>query len=251
MPKLSVIVPAYNVAEYIEDCISIILKQDYGDYEVIIIDDGSTDKTKQLCDEFTDPHVKVIHKENGGLSDARNTGILNANGDYLVFLDSDDFWIYSNTLSILAEIIDKHHPDCIVFDHLTCTNKEETGYGEILSTVPSVEHDINGLIGKRKFKACSWDKIINRKVIESNTMTFPVGKLAEDIFWCGDILEFCQSIIYVDLKLYAYRMRGSSITHDETRKKKRFTARIEESARCYQNHTKQSVKKYAALDSQT
>ena len=94
MPFFSIIVPVYKVEKYLNQCVSSILEQDFKDFELILVDDGSPDGCPAICDELaiTDERIKVIHKINGGLSDARNAGLAIASGDYVIFLDSDDFW---------------------------------------------------------------------------------------------------------------------------------------------------------------
>ncbi|WP_240640583.1 glycosyltransferase family 2 protein [Neisseria meningitidis] len=94
----SIIVPIYNVEKYLRCCVDSVLAENFADYEMILVDDGSPDGCGKICDEYTGkyPHIKVIHQENGGLSDARNAGIRAAKGDYLIFLDSDDYWADTN-----------------------------------------------------------------------------------------------------------------------------------------------------------
>ena len=94
-PKISVIVPIYKVEAYLDNCIRSIKSQDYPNLEIILIDDGSPDRCPQMCDQYAmaDSRIKVLHKPNGGLSDARNTGIKAASGDFILFIDSDDYWI--------------------------------------------------------------------------------------------------------------------------------------------------------------
>lgn len=94
----SIIVPIYNVEKYLRCCVDSVLAENFSDYEMILVDDGSPDGCGKICDEYAGkyPHIKVIHKENGGLSDARNAGIRAAKGDYLIFLDSDDYWTDTN-----------------------------------------------------------------------------------------------------------------------------------------------------------
>ena len=104
--KYSIIVPAYNVENYLEQCINSILVQSFNNYEIIIVNDGSTDKTGKICDNFASKNkqIKIIHKKNGGLSSARNTGLEFASGEYNIFLDSDDFWIDKNFLANINDI---------------------------------------------------------------------------------------------------------------------------------------------------
>ena len=118
--NFSIVVAAYNVAEYLEECVDSLVDQNFpsSEYEVVIIDDGSTDgQTSKLCDELSSKYdvVRTIHQENGGLSSARNTGIKESKGDYLLFVDGDDFWSNPEFLNILLENIENYRSDVIVF----------------------------------------------------------------------------------------------------------------------------------------
>ena len=117
--KFSVIVPAYNVQDYIVSCIDSILKQSFKDYEIVLVNDGSTDATFEHCEELSEKNgcIKLVNKENGGLSSARNVAINQAEGDYLLFLDGDDFWRDDDFLENLNCIIETHSPDTIIFPY--------------------------------------------------------------------------------------------------------------------------------------
>lgn len=246
MLRFSIIIPAYNVKQYLDDCLSIISDQDFDSYEVIIVNDGSTDGTKEYLDSLSEPRFKVIHKENGGLSSARNCGLDVAAGEYILFLDSDDFWIYTNTLSEIDKSIKKYDADCIIFRNIKCKSKSDTKYGTKIDKayIPKINLDL--IIKQRIYKACSWDKVVKRSIIEKNNMRFPDGKLAEDIFWCASLLDYCSSFIVLDCPLYAYRVRSNSITHDTVRMRQRFKARIEESRRSYNSFNSLKVRAYVA-----
>jgi glycosyltransferase involved in cell wall biosynthesis len=114
---ISVIIPVYNVEKYLRECVDSVLSQTYKSYEIILVDDGSTDGSGEICDEYIDGHsqVKVIHKANGGLSDARNTGLKNAKGEYVYFLDSDDY-IVPDAFQKLINISIKEQSDFVFFD---------------------------------------------------------------------------------------------------------------------------------------
>ncbi|HEM5188819.1 TPA: glycosyltransferase, partial [Streptococcus suis] len=122
---LSVIIPVYQVEKYLKRCIDSVLAQKFIDYEIILVDDGSTDSSPEICDEYSieHPHISVIHKENGGLSDARNVGIKHAVGEYIFFLDSDD-WISPTMFESLKEIISSKKHDIIHFDLQFCKNEQ-------------------------------------------------------------------------------------------------------------------------------
>ena len=115
--KFSIIVPAYNEAQYIEECVESVLNQDYDNFEVIVVDDGATDETPQIIDSLAQKSkkVKVIHQKNGGLSAARNSGIEAASGDYILFLDGDDFWSDNSFLTCLDNMITKEMVDVVIF----------------------------------------------------------------------------------------------------------------------------------------
>ena len=116
-PLLTVVIPVYNVEKYLKRCIESILIQGWKNYDILLVDDGSTDHSPQICDDYVKAYdfISVIHKENGGLSEARNTGISNAKGEYVYFPDSDD-WIESSTFSDLAEVIESDKYDIISFN---------------------------------------------------------------------------------------------------------------------------------------
>ena len=128
-PKFTVIIPVYNVAAYLAKCIDSVLKQEFKQYEVILIDDGSTDESGTICDKFAeqDKRIVVIHQKNKGLSAARNIGIENAKGEYILFLDSDDYWHDSSALNIIYSRLNVSNADILSFNYIHCTyhNKEE------------------------------------------------------------------------------------------------------------------------------
>ena len=111
--KFSIIIPCYKVEQYLHQCVDSVLAQTFDDYEVILVDDGSPDGSPAICDEYSKKSnkVKVIHKLNGGLSDARNVGLKEASGDYIVFLDSDDWWCDNNALMKTADRLESSHAD--------------------------------------------------------------------------------------------------------------------------------------------
>lgn len=114
---MELLIPVYNVEKYLHQCVDSVLAQDNKDYEIILVDDGSPDNCGKICDDYANKYsqIKVIHKENGGLSDARNFGIKVAKGDYLIFLDSDDFWKGTEVLSDLSKIVDIKPVDVVLY----------------------------------------------------------------------------------------------------------------------------------------
>ena len=117
--KFSIIIPVYNVEKYLNECVDSVLNQTYKYMEIILVDDGSTDSSPQICDSYAekDNRIRAIHKENGGLSSARNAGIKNMTGDYVLFLDSDDFWDNNKALEHLSYIISEQKPDVVCYGY--------------------------------------------------------------------------------------------------------------------------------------
>ena len=115
MEKVSIIVPVYNVEQYLEECVESIIHQTYTNIEIILIDDGSTDRSGTICDlcSTKDERIKVIHKDNGGISSARNCGINVAQGKYLIFVDSDDYWCDNDILTVLSDLAENNSLDLI------------------------------------------------------------------------------------------------------------------------------------------
>lgn len=213
---LSIIVPVYNVKTYIDRCIKSILTQSYRDFELILIDDGSTDGSSLLCDEWAlrDKRIVVLHKVNEGVSAARNSGLDVANGDYITFVDSDDFMApetYSENMGYLLEhqYVDiLQYPYCHYIDENTIMN-----YHRPLSTL---------LIGKEQIfknwwsgsplEYVSWNKIYKRDIW--NDIRFNVGHTSEDTWLVADFVKKASSLYISDKGLYYYqRDREDSYTY--------------------------------------
>lgn len=210
---LSIIVPVYNVEQYLNDCVYSILSQTMANFELILVDDGSSDNSSVLCDEWAskDKRIKAYHKENGGLSDARNFGIEKALGEYLWFVDSDDF-IKDNVLrEIESCIIDYPTADIIAtnivqyksgsysvhgkgLDKGTCLLSPKEFVLQGFSVMPSVRY------------------IIHRRVFDNHNLRFIKGVLHEDIPFCHMLLGIINIIAVSSIETYVYRIRENSIT---------------------------------------
>ena len=217
MNKFSIVIPVYNVQNYLKQCIDSVLNQTYKNYEIILVDDGSTDNSGKMCDSFAkkNNNIKVIHKKNEGLSSARNVGIDNANAEYIIFLDSDDFWIDNNALNKFADILNSEKIDVLVFGvkkyYEDIDKYEKIKYKKNMS-------DLSLMLKHVFFKASATNKIVKHSCIEKNNMKFPIGKLSEDITWCADLINNCTTFYYYDDYVYAYRQRMGSITHSSNAK---------------------------------
>jgi len=217
--RISVIIPVYKVETYLKECVCSVLEQTYENIEVILVDDGSPDNSPQICDQLklADSRVKTIHKVNGGLSDARNFGTEIATGDYIVYLDSDDFWSKKDALQeIIKEIKNNGFPDIIYFRRFTF----EDGTGQELSIFPEFDKEkINKLsysdaqkylVIADQFIPSACNKFIRRELAASTKFT--KGIVCEDIDWNFNIALKAKSLIVSNQCFYAYRRRIGSIS---------------------------------------
>lgn len=221
MSYFSIIVPVYQTEKYIEQCIESVLQQDLDDYELILVNDGSTDGSPVICDQYASQSGKicVIHKKNGGLSDARNTGIRIASGKYLLFLDSDDFWEDSQFLRKLKNRIE--HQDCDVMNfHYKYFYEAENQYRDFFPYFEEerlLEMDADQrflyLVDKNQYIASACNKAVLRELILQNNLYFRVGITSEDIEWCARLASCSKKMGGCNLDAYCYRQREESITH--------------------------------------
>lgn len=223
--KITVIVPVYQVKEYLERCVQSIVNQSYNNLEIILVDDGSTDGSAELCDLISqkDDRIKIIHKKNGGLSSARNAGLNIATGDYITFVDSDD-WIdkdiYYNCISTIVqkkvEVVDY---ECILVDN---ENKnvyqtfDESCIGNIIFDDDILKDYLyRGQTDDTPFSVCR--KIYKMTLFDS--VRFPEGKINEDIATNYIILRGAKSLVHLKYKGYYYYQRSQSITNGSFRNK--------------------------------
>lgn len=213
--KISCIVPVYNVEKYIGKCLDSILNQSFKDFEVILIDDGSTDDSGKICDEYEkiDDRIKVIHKTNGGLSDARNTGIENAKGDYFIFIDSDDY-IEENMFEILYNLNIDNNTEIAACDKAFVF--EDTGkieYGNETNTVHILNPEETFKIIVDFYKKLGmemWNKLYSKKLFDN--VRFPKGKNFEDQATQYKLIFLSNKISYIEKSMYYYLRRDNSIT---------------------------------------
>ena len=208
---ISVIVPVYNIEPYINQCIDSIIHQTYSNLEIILVDDGSPDNCPMICDEWTqkDNRIKVIHKENGGLSDARNAGLKLANGEYISFIDGDDC-INLYFFEILLKTIQSEKSDIVQCEYIKKFN-----YDFSLNNMPNyitASYDTNiafkMLLGEDSFRQVVWNKLYKRSVIN---LDFVYGVTNEDEFWTYRIFDNAEKITYINAPLYYYIQREGSI----------------------------------------
>ncbi len=213
----SVIIPIYNVEKYLRECVNSFISQSFKDFEIILVNDGSTDNSGDICDELAlkDKRIKVIHKANGGLSDARNAGTKDAIGEYIVYVDSDDYVISENFLEKLS----KHADGCdiIQYKHQKFIDGEKElfpctyNYNGI-SLNDSFNEKLQKLVEGDAFYGMAWIKAIKRKLLVDNNIEFEVGLLGEDMEWNYHLITNVSSITLIDEPFIAYRQRVNSIT---------------------------------------
>ncbi len=218
--KFSVIVPIYNVEKYLEQCVNSILSQTFADFELILVDDGSPDRSPAMCDEFArqDSRIKVIHKKNGGLSDARNAGIRAATGEYLIFIDSDDFYAHDRVFQTVAEEINRKNPDIVRFQ-CKIFLEESGSYNERISVDISVCNTLDNaamlelLAQNNMFEISAYLHVVRRRFLLEHDLYFPAGKKSEDIKWGIFLYSYLPSISVLPDVCYVYRVgRNDSIT---------------------------------------
>lgn len=219
--KVSFVLPVYNVENYLSQCVESVISQTYQDIEVILVDDGSQDGCPALCDSWAekDKRVNVIHKSNGGLSDARNVGLDKASGDYVIFVDGDDFWVSSTALQELMDVVVKN-PECD-FVGFNCsyyysdsnTYSRWVEYNEQLSKPIDKDAAMCLLVASGTMPMSACLKVISRKSLSDMRLRFIRGTISEDIPWFIDLLEGTKKCMFVNQYVYAYRQnRVGSIT---------------------------------------
>jgi glycosyltransferase involved in cell wall biosynthesis len=215
----SIIVPVYNVEGYLAQCLESILCQTFSNFELILINDGSTDSSLEICQQYQQNfhQIRLIDQKNGGLSDARNKGILAAKGDYIIFTDSDDYWIGNEVLQDLNNLIKESNPDLVIHEESRFFSEKDVAckYNQrfIKNKSGRVEDEILNLVYYDLYVASAWDKVIKRSILIDNQLFFPVGRKSEDIEWCAKLLQHIKTYSIYPKSFYTYRqVRQGSIT---------------------------------------
>ena len=218
MPKISVIIPIYNVQNYLRKCVDSVLAQTLQEIEIILVDDGSTDQSGVLLDEHygQNPLIKIIHKKNGGLSDARNAGIDIAQGDFLAFVDGDDC-IDAQMMSVMHGLAEKHQADIVL-----CSMNRVDECGKLIKAMPQTPNlpesfDLQGyshVISDISYFACN--KIFKKSLFDHKR--FEKGIHFEDIALVPQLFLNSKKIAKTDLPLYQYLERSDSISKTHTLK---------------------------------
>ena len=213
---ISIVVPVYNIADYLHYAIDSLLKQTYQNFEVILINDGSTDDSPQLCEDYAQKYenIHVFHKENGGLSEARNFGVSKASSDWIFFLDPDDY-LEDYTLELIVKIHEEHHADLIStkvkttskYNDYTSYRLEESDYKGLAPITK--EKALEAMLDDKFATVSACAKLYHKSILEA--VPFPVGKIYEDFYVVGQHLALADKIVISPLETYNYYRREGSI----------------------------------------
>lgn len=213
-PCISIIIPIYNIYEYLEECLERVVNQSYTNLDILLIDDGSTDGCGNICDNYAakDDRIRVFHVKNGGLSKARNIGLSKAIGDYIAFVDGDDYVslkMYERLIDVALE------NNC---DVVECKYYHNNQVPKDMKSVAKVEHGKEVLerqIDSRYLfpNVAVWNKIYRAEIVKD--LSFPEGKIHEDYLFQCCVLLRTQTYGFIDEELYCYRIREGSITHQK------------------------------------
>ena len=212
MKKVSVIIPVYNVEKYIKECINSLINQTFKDYEIILIDDGSTDESGNICDKYSNDYkfITTIHKKNEGVSIARNKGIEMSTGEYIVFIDADDY-LTEDYLKIMVNNIEKFGCDVCTCNYLKLYDKyiETTNYKNKKKI--NKKKYIKIISDEKKIGGFLWNKIYRSQIIKDNNLFFDKDIcIMEDLLFNIKISSYINYAIHIDEKLYYYRQRHNS-----------------------------------------
>lgn len=223
---VSIIVPVYNIERFVGRCLESLIGQTYGNIEIIVVDDGSTDGSSGICDEMAqrDKRVKVFHKKNGGLSDARNFGIRKAHGEIVALVDGDDY-VEMDYIEVMAEAMFKNDADVVV-----CGFNDKSPKTATISGNDAVKRL---LIGQENMEIVAWNKLYKKKLFVDNDIWYPIGEKNEDNLTTYKLLAAATKVGYVDKSLYHYVERKGSIMDEagmEDRLMMRWRAAVEAAA---------------------
>ena len=221
-PLLTVVIPVYNVEKYLNRCLKSILVQEWKNYDIILVDDGSTDRSPQICDDYVKAYdfISVIHKENGGLSEARNTGLSQAKGEYVYFPDSDD-WLEPDTFIALAEALESQKFDIISFNREFVKGEEDVIVSDSVETQVFDGKDAFVQMLKHSYiTGFANDKVYRKSLFADHNIQFPIGKYYEDLGTNYKLFLSAKRVYATNQKYYHYLIDNpDSITQSWNEKK--------------------------------
>lgn len=220
MPAISVIVPVYKVEKFISKCIESILNQTFRDFELILVDDGSPDNSGVICDEYAkkDSRIKVIHKKNGGLADARNVGLEASTGSFIGFVDSDDYIAEDMYEKLYTSCIMKNAEISVCGRYNVYENHATETFSLNQNQVWNSKEAISNLLVWNYIDSSACDKLFRRDLF--STLRFPIGKYNEDVFIMVKLFDRAERIVHIGESKYYYFHRNDSITTELFSEKK-------------------------------
>lgn len=224
-PKVTVIIPVYNVEQYLREAVDSVLHQTFTDFEIILVDDGSTDTSGKICDEYAaaDSRVRVIHKVNGGLSSARNAGMDIMHGEYLMFLDSDDYWDSKSLMEELIYFMDNNPKTSIIqFNSIWFQNGRYFSHPYIhidTDIYCNNFEEVLGVFEENRIRETVWDKFYRTSCLPPN-LRFIEGVYFEDLHFLLDLLPYVQNLYVSQIGNHVYRLRAGSIILSSYNQKK-------------------------------
>ena len=214
MPLISVVLPIYNIESYLDRCMEAVLNQTYSNLEILMVDDGSPDGCPQICDRYAeqDSRVRALHKENGGLSDARNYGIAHARGEYITCIDPDDY-VDSDYVEYLYRLIDKYETKMSICQHVTeYDNGSVKDHGSSGDELMDIETCLRRMLYHDVIDTSAWAKLYHRSLFD--TVSYPVGKIFEDIGTTYALMMQCDTGIAIGYESkYHYMYHMNSIVN--------------------------------------
>ena len=219
MPAISVIIPVYNVEQYLRECLDSVVNQTFRDLEIICVNDGSTDGSPAILEEYAakDSRIRIVNKENGGLSDARNAGLSIASGEYIQFVDSDDYLDLNACQTLYSKAIESKS-DMVMF-LFNCFGIFEKRSSESVSYFPAeLTDDLEKIQYEYSNWQTAWSNLFRRDFIEQNGLRFHKGLIFEDLPFITKASLLANKIVIVPLPLYYYRQREGSIMRDKQQK---------------------------------
>ena len=209
-PKISIIIPVYNVEQYLMQCLDSVVNQTYKNLEIILVNDGSTDNSGKICDEYNlkDSRIKVVHKENGGISSARNEGLKLSTGSYVAFVDADDY-LEKQYIEKLVET-DADIAVCSFYKEYPFNSEKNIIINK--KTLKTKDEFIYDILSFQKALGCAWGKLFNTKFLKENNIFFNENlKVAEDAEFCLISVQYNPKIVYIPEILYHYNFSSVSI----------------------------------------
>lgn len=228
MPFISIIIPIYNIKDYLNTCIESILNQNHDNFEILLVNDGSTDGSELICKKYELEYdeIRVINKPNEGLSDTRNTGLLNAKGEYILFLDGDDFLQKNILTDLVTFTLSKKKPDIVIYDYAKFFQKKNEYNSidrSISSEIISRKNGINIIEYlvkcEKNFNWIACQCLYKKDILIQNNLFFEKGRLYEDVLWLPNVFAKAQNVEYYNKTVYIYRLeREGQITSTITQK---------------------------------